>query len=175
MIPIVTLLELLVIWIPIRKVVTPDWYAVVFRSKRDPVIKTAQAFWYWPFRTDIKMIVKCTDPVTLGEQTMETKDGVSVTFDSIIETRVFDPVLAAIETTNLDRSIANVAAVITAHYINSLYYLTIRDELADADLIDECNELAEKFGVEFERLSLTQFTKTRSIRLFGMPDGATEE
>jgi regulator of protease activity HflC (stomatin/prohibitin superfamily) len=162
-----TLIQLLGALFPKRCVVSPDLFAVCFPSKRRPTVKNGEAFWYWPYRTVIKILAACPDPVEMEEQTMTTIDGKTVSFVIVITTQVQDPVMAAIQTEDLDRSIQNDASVIAAEFINSRTLQECIEEVVSCDLTEECNERSSEYGVKFLSVEFSNFSESMSIKHYG--------
>lgn len=125
--------------------------------------------WHWPMRVDIILSDNVvTRTVDLGGQSLYTKDGYGVTVKGVVTTSIkyIDKALLSVE--GVDHALVDSCmATITRHVAGASW-----DELRTEDFADRlstaCRKRGWRYGLEIERVELTDLTRSRSIRLHGV-------
>lgn len=125
---------------------------------------------YWPLTTTILKTCVVRQILNLTTQTVTTRDGRAVVVSGIVVYRIHDVVLYLVDLHNADAAIANVAlAAITRVVVGTDYDVLLenRDTLDDA-LTRAAIKDTEGFGVEIERVRLTDFAPCRALSVNGV-------
>jgi len=136
--------------------------------------------WYWPFTTDIEVIVTARQTHDLPTpQAVETRDGVAVAVGSLIVYSINDVVQAIGERNwDVDTTVNDITKAAIVGVVSKWNYNDFRDDITDkveAELTELCRKNLRQFGVYVHRCAITDFCSTTVRMLFGMSNVGSVE
>jgi regulator of protease activity HflC (stomatin/prohibitin superfamily) len=107
-----------------------------------------------------------SQPVDLRCQSAFTKDGIDVAIGGGIQYRITDIVKAVCNVTDVDESLGKVALGTILKYVNQRDFKDCHNvEELEGEILKGVREAAKGWGVKIERVFITDFGRTRNIRL----------
>jgi regulator of protease activity HflC (stomatin/prohibitin superfamily) len=101
----------------------------------------------------------------LGVQSLMTKDGKTITLRAIVTARIDDIEKAILEVEGVDHAIKDACSgSIGTHVANHTWDEIVTEDTAN-ELAKVCRRGAKRFGVEIDKVQLTDLTQARAIRL----------
>lgn len=166
------LVDLLIsIWAWLLPFVVVDHYerAVLLRIGNFNQVLEPGFHWIFPFGID-----KCigdnvvTRTHKLQEQSLTTKDGKSVTVRGVVTAKINDIYKAALSVEHVDDAMADSClGEIGRAVINSSWEEMSKPEFVDA-LSKACRKNAWRYGIEIERVQLSDIVLAPAYRVFGV-------
>lgn len=131
-----------------------------------------------PFFFDVKTLPIAPDVIRTSEQTIELRDGSSLTFQAVVRCHVFDPNLALNSVVDYENNLVDDTEGSLAKTLSELPTERLDPEKRRSLLskcVNEINEVSREYGVEIESVRFNNFIRqVRVFRLMGNLKGATE-
>ena len=167
-------------FVPRPVIVRATHGGVKWRFGRNPREMKPGWHWYWPFTTEIEVIVTARQTHDLPTpQAVETRDGVAVAVGSLIVYSIKDVVQAIGERNwDVDSTVNDITKAAIVGVVNNWNYSDLRDELTkgvENELTDLCKKNLRQFGVYVHRCAVSDFCHTTVRMLFGMQNIAPME
>lgn len=122
--------------------------------------------WHWPFRVDwvyVENIVTRTH--VLNPQALTTKDGRTISVTAVITFNIRDIKKAVLEVEGVDHAINDSCSAAVGAHVGGCDWGELRGEPAADALTKACRRQAWRYGIEIERVQLTDLALCRVIRL----------
>lgn len=144
--------------VPRRILINPSEKGVKFKGMTKVVILEPGRYWYWPFFTQVRLETAALQTLTLGEQTLVTKDGTAITIDSSILFNIENFEIAATKFHSYLNQIDDDARNVVSLYISNLNFK--EDMVGNLDLVTKrltfrIRKKLEKYGIRVSRFQLT--------------------
>jgi regulator of protease activity HflC (stomatin/prohibitin superfamily) len=167
--------EAIFVWIPrvviVRSTHGGVKWATSLRGEDTQIVELKPGLhWYWPFTSEIDLIVTARRTVDVPTMSLLTKDGISVIVSAAVVIRI-NRVVQAIGEKNWD--VDSTLVDIT----NSVIYQQVRsqrfEELCqNSDGLLEtltalCKDELRRFGILVERVLIKDFDRSRTYRMLG--------
>jgi len=129
--------------------------------------------WYWPFTTEIEIVVVARQTLDLPPQALMTKDMKQVAVGGVVVYRISD-VVQAIGERNWDVE-GTLSAIAQAAIVEVVTKWTLSDLLehvsgeVEEELTEACRKQLRQFGVFVARTALNSCSQTTSINILGIP------
>jgi regulator of protease activity HflC (stomatin/prohibitin superfamily) len=123
--------------------------------------------WYWPFK--IEQIIThavVPDPQELREQTVDSKDGFSVTVTGIITYSVFDVKMLLLDVYDAKGALVDSSMGTIGTHLRQSTWEEIRSPEFTRKAEIEIRRRAKKYGVEVLELQFADMTRSRSLRIW---------
>jgi len=155
---ITKLFDIIFCWCPRFKIVQPDEKGVrvtggEWKENLDPGL-----YWYWPMITTMEIVNISPQFIDLPNQYVTTETGDIIAVSGVIGYHVIDPKEALYNVQDYDVSLPNLAMGIIANRVGG------DGHLADG-IMTELNEEAEPWGIEIDRVIITDYARCTCIRL----------
>jgi len=124
---------------------------------------------YWPFVTEIELVVAARQTTELPTQVLCTRDGKQYAVGLFVVHRIVD-VIAAVGGINwdYDHTIADITRGASVRVISSSTAEELSDPMEmEKRLTAECRQALEEFGVDVERVAFGDLTPCRVYRMIG--------
>jgi len=139
---------------------------VMFRGGRFKGEITPGTHFKWPIFDDIEVFLVATTTMALPAQSVTTRDGRNVVIKSRIKYRVSNVKVFGVEVADALDALSDMVCGIQFDLIRSMTWeescLANLDEVITADAKKE----AKKWGITIEKVTVTDYSEMRSIRLF---------
>jgi regulator of protease activity HflC (stomatin/prohibitin superfamily) len=145
------------------------------RGGRVVAIERGRRTWYWPFLTDIEVIVVARRPANIESVSLMTADREQVAVGAVTVYHINDVKLAIgernwdVESTIVEITQAAVVVEIMKRQLDELLA-----EIAEGpegnftkELTQSCRQQLKKYGVHVDRVGLTEFTTAKVNRVIG--------
>lgn len=120
----------------------------------------------WPFRIEIDLLVNVVpETVTIGPQSLTTKDEQSVIVASVVTYKVSDTRSFLLDIEGAHQVIEDSACGTVAQFVLSRTWEDLRSVDVNNELTKKVRALAKRYGVEVLNVQVTDFTRSRSLRL----------
>ena len=140
--------------------------AVVFRAGHFKFVKRAGLHWKWPFVDFVDVYGMATTTLTLPVQSVTTKDGMEVVVKGQVKYQVEDLEIYGVQVVDARDALSDTTCGIIFGIVHGMTW----EEACSADLNAQisipCRREGKKWGVKVHQVTLTDFSKMRSIRLF---------
>ena len=137
--------------------------------------KEVQAGWFWYvplFQKIIYMEVQA-QVVDLRGQSVQTKDGLSVIVSGAIQYSIDDIYKAVFNVQDVDKSLETLALGVILEYVKNRSLKECQDILSlKKEILSGVIDAAHGWGVDIEKIYITDLDKTRNIRLIGGLNGS---
>jgi erythrocyte band 7 integral membrane protein len=153
---------------PVR-IIDPNQQGVLFDRGRDVKLLKPGVHWFFPGVQHIEVFMVAYQGIDLGQQTIETRDGISVTFSANVSYTITDASKVAVEIYNFDSTLRNVARGLLAKLMNAHPHEEIHAKLPHIQRVMR-RVLRKQFrnmGVRIEEVLLDEFVRARAIRHLG--------
>lgn len=125
--------------------------------------------WWWPAVTQFYFHPTARQSFDLRAQTITTKDNATVMVGGLISYQIDDITKAVGLTWDTDETIRDIALTVIHDVISSMTWEELRDpnnaKRLKFTLRDEARKVLEPYGVKVLKLSLTDFAKTRVLKV----------
>lgn len=129
----------------------------------------AGIIWHWPAVTQWYMYPTARQSFDLRAQTVTTKDEITVLVGGLISYKVTDIEKAIGLTWDTDETIRDMALTVLHDVIEAHDWAWLRDKsnskALKKELRTEARRVLEPYGVQVLKLSLTDFAKTRVVKI----------
>lgn len=147
---------------------------VVFHRKGQRILKGPRLFWWLPCISEVEIVPVVRQVIDLIPQTLMTKEGKSVIAGAIVVYAVADVHKYLVENHDAERSLAEVANAALREAIVSKTLAEIQEndrKTMDNALTRAAKDHLAEFGVEIERMRLTDFSTAQIVNYVGAPLG----
>lgn len=126
--------------------------------------------WFWPVADQVTIYNVAYQQVDLPAQTVPTKDGKEVTFSANIGYVITDAQLMELNVQDFDSTLQRVAMGLLARKVSGRTYAEVTEERAEYEdaMTRSLATRVKSWGVEIKDVRITDFCRTRPIRVFGM-------
>ncbi len=122
--------------------------------------------WVWPLGfTSVFHDNVVWRTMDLGVQSLVTRDGRTITLRAMVTARIDDIEKAILEVEGVDHAIKDCCSGAIGTHITSHTWDEICKEDTANELAKVCRRGSKRFGVEIDRVQLTDLTPARAIRL----------
>lgn len=122
--------------------------------------------WRWPFRVEIDLLVNVVpETVTIGPQSLTTKDEQSIIVASVVTYRISDVRTFLLDIEGAHQVIEDSACGTVAQFVLGRTWEELKAVDVNNELTKKVRSLAKRYGVEVLNVQVTDFTRSRSIRL----------
>lgn len=123
--------------------------------------------WFWPFRIDILMTHPVmTDTQQLSEQSLTTKDGVSIVISGVITYTVSDVRLLILSVQGAREALIDSSMGIIGARVAQSTWDDVAGEGFSSSVEREIRRRAKKYGIDVDQLQFVDLTKSRSLRVW---------
>jgi regulator of protease activity HflC (stomatin/prohibitin superfamily) len=119
----------------------------------------------WPFVEMMMSANTATTTLRSGNQSLTTADGINVVVASVLKYHISDAKVYLIEVWDAIDAMTDILAGSTAEVIQSRKYEECTFEDVRKEIEKTTRREARRWGIEVERVTITDFGKLRSIRL----------
>ena len=122
---------------------------------------------HWPFYIDnILTDNVVTDPLSLGTQSLTTKDGKSIVISAVVTWRIFDVRRTLLEVDGAESALYDVASGYIHEQVAANTWATIRKPEFPATLKKHIQKQARKWGISVTNVQFSDCSLSRSYRLW---------
>lgn len=131
------------------------------------VLEGGHFYWLWPLGIE-KVMTEHTVPTThsLGEESITSKDGKSITFHAIVTYKVNDVKKALLEIQDVDHAVRDACSGECGRVLHESTW----DEIIDVAILDTltaaCRKRGWRYGIEIMQVQLAGLAIARNFRLF---------
>lgn len=139
---------------------------VLFRFGHFKKVAKPGLHWKIPFFDDVESYPVVTTTLTLPAQSVVTKDGVSVVIKAVIKYKISDVKIFAVEVYDAIDALSDTTCGIIYQTINSKNFTDTVSQNLNRDITREAKKEAKKWGIDIEKVTITDYSKMNSLRLF---------
>jgi regulator of protease activity HflC (stomatin/prohibitin superfamily) len=130
--------------------------------------------WRWPFKVDVVQYDTAVTRVhVLNPQALTTKDGKTVAVTAVITSNIRDIKKAMLEVDGVHNAIDDACCAAVGAHVGNTTWEDLREDLAADTLLKACRKNAWRYGIEIERVQLSDLALCRVIRLHANHGGDT--
>lgn len=123
--------------------------------------------WVWPLGfTSVFHDNVVWRTVTLGVQSLITKDNRHITLRAVITARIEDIEKAMLEVESVDHALIDSCCGAIGMQVAEHTWDEVRAETFSNELAKACRRGAKRYGIEIDRVQLQDLTQSRALRLF---------
>jgi regulator of protease activity HflC (stomatin/prohibitin superfamily) len=166
-----SIMEAILDLLPRRVIVDTREGMIKFRRGKKIINCGPGIWWYWPFLTVIEKRIVALQPAHLPDQTLTTSDGQICKVGAVFTFRITDLVKAITTNAEIDEIAVNEAMAAVQDIVSSHNYDYIRANRKEIKrlLNKKISESLFEYGIEIHSAALTDFCRTWSINLSGIP------
>jgi regulator of protease activity HflC (stomatin/prohibitin superfamily) len=148
-------------------VIDPYAAGVKLRLGKFVTVLESGFHWQWPLGID-KVMVEHIVPTThsLGEESITSKDGKSITFHAIVTYKVNDIKKALLDISDVDHAVRDACSGECGRVLHESTW----DEIIDVAILDTltaaCRKRGWRYGIEIMSVQLAGLAIARNFRLF---------
>lgn len=120
----------------------------------------------WPFYEDMHTVYVADDTIKTPSQKIHTKDGVSVTVDSIVLYHVDDSMAYITKMNEPKQAISDFAEVCIARNIVNTDFADCNNERLMKDVEIDLRRICKRYGAVVDSVTITTITRSKSLNLF---------
>lgn len=139
---------------------------VLFRFGHFKQVSEPGLHWKIPFFDDVESYPVVTTTLTLPAQSVVTKDGISVVVKAVIKYKISDVKIFAVEVYDAIDALSDTTCGIIYQTINNKNFADTVSQNLNRDITREAKKEAKKWGIDIEKVTITDYSKMNSLRLF---------
>jgi membrane protease subunit HflK len=122
--------------------------------------------WIWPLRVE-RVILDNVVPrtVNLGAQSLTTLDGKSIVVAGVVTARIRDVKKATLEVESVDHALRDSCYGAIGMHVSGNTWAHLCTEESSEALSKACLKLAWRYGIEIEKVQLSDLTYSKSLAL----------
>jgi regulator of protease activity HflC (stomatin/prohibitin superfamily) len=130
--------------------------------------KVMEAGFHWkiPFYDKVLSQTVVTTTMNLGSQSLTTLDGKNVVVSAVIKYSIFDIKILLLDVNDPVDAISDMTQAIIKDCVMERNWDDLRGKDVDKEITTKAKREAKKWGIEIDRVTLTDVGIIRSIRLF---------
>jgi regulator of protease activity HflC (stomatin/prohibitin superfamily) len=130
--------------------------------------KVMEAGFHWkiPFYDKVLSQTVVTTTMNLGSQSLTTLDGKNVVVSAVIKYSIFDIKILLLDVNDPVDAISDMTQAIIKDCVIERNWDDLRGKDVDKEITTKAKREAKKWGIEIDRVTLTDVGIIRSIRLF---------
>lgn len=148
------------------KVVKEYQSGALFRFGRFKGVKLPGIHFKIPFGDEIDVYTVVVTTITLPPQSVITKDGKSIVIRAQIKYKVQDLSIFAVEVWDAPDALSDMTGGIIYNAIRTRTFEELRAIDLDAELTKLAKPEAKTWGIQVQKVTVTDFSEMRSYRLF---------
>lgn len=122
--------------------------------------------WRWPFHIDeVHFDNVVTRTYMLPPQALTTKDDRTVSVTAVVTSNIRDIKKALLEVEGVEHALQDSCSAAVGEHVGSLSWEELRGAPAAKELLTVCRKQAFKYGIEIERVQLSDLALCKVIRL----------
>jgi regulator of protease activity HflC (stomatin/prohibitin superfamily) len=128
--------------------------------------------WRWPFHIDgVQFDNVVTRTHMLPPQALTTKDNKTVSVTAVVTSNIRDIKKALLEVEGVAHALQDSCSAAVGEHVGNLSWEELRGAPAAAELLKVCRKQAFKYGIEIERVQLSDLALCKVIRLHTAQNG----
>lgn len=147
-------------------IIDQDEEAIVLRFGRVDRRLENGFHWVWPIVEDVRAADISTQVDEMRAQSMTTKDGEKVIISCTLQWRVNNIEASQIKIQDYEEAVPNTCYGLVRSFVQGKNYRYLAEEDINEELRDLARKRVQRFGVLVEALEVSDFTASRTIRLF---------
>ena len=139
---------------------------VLFRLGRFKSVIPPGIHWKWPITDDVDIYCVATTTMALPVQSMTTRDGHNVVMKARIKYRVSNLKIYGVEVADVLDALSDMVCGIQFDLIRSMTLVESLETNLDEVITADAKKEARKWGIAIDKVTVTDYSEMRSIRLF---------
>jgi len=170
---VATLVEWLIGWVPVYRIVRSDEVAVAQTLGREPREWEPGTHWYVPNLTEVTMMHTSRMVLAVDDISLETSDGVPCQIGLTMSYHITDPVTYRTENYEAEDGLAEMAEAALRDAVMERTWDRLKESTEDGKKLEKMlstrlQRSLERFGIEVESCRPTdQVRIERAVRVFG--------
>lgn len=148
---------------------------VKFKRGKHEIVLSPGLHWYWPLVTECEVIAVKYRTTDLPAQYLETKDGRKVGTGGIVTYGITDVRQALCECWDYEDVIRDKGLAAIKHVVTTNGYEYFKGSDADRRLTTRLQRELKDYGIEVNRVQLSDFCESRMLAVWGLSSISGEE